>query len=140
MKVYITTKRDDPDGRGFGLLAGGVIPAIACEIPFDWAPNGYNGRTSRAVLTLEGVTVEEVRRTVWDYLPDNLKGEFGYIDFLRDIPDDRAKYVIEQRDPDTGVWYESAGQWFFKKEAEALLEEMREEHPEYEWRMSEWED
>lgn len=53
MKVYITHKAPDANGEGFAFLTSTLIPALVCEVPFDWAPNGYTGKTCRAVLSVD---------------------------------------------------------------------------------------
>lgn len=52
-KIYITHKKGDANGDGFAFLTSTLIPALVCELPFDWAPNGYTGKTSRAVLAVD---------------------------------------------------------------------------------------
>ena len=58
-KIYITHKKGDANGEGFAFLTSTLIPALVCEWPFDWAPNGYTGKTCRAVLAVD-VTGEDL--------------------------------------------------------------------------------
>lgn len=71
-KIYITHKKGDASGEGFAFLTSTLIPALVCEVPFDWAPKGYTGKTCRAVLSAD---VDDI----FDNFPPNVYNLAGWL-------------------------------------------------------------